>query len=55
MSPAATADSALAFWTFAGFSLASLLLVLYSFWLGYIDEMHGAYIEVAVRYRTHGW
>ncbi|MBB3639826.1 hypothetical protein [Variovorax atrisoli] len=55
MSPATATDSSFAFWTFASFSLASLLLILYSFWLCYTDEMHGAYIEIAERYRTHGW
>jgi hypothetical protein len=54
MSPVA-ADSSPAFWTFAGFSLASLLLILYSVRLCYIDEMHGAYIDDAEHYRLHGW
>jgi hypothetical protein len=53
MSPAA--DSSFAFWTFAGFSLASALLIVYSVRLAYIDEMQGAYIEAAERYRSHGW
>lgn len=55
MSPAAAADSSLAFWTFVGFSLLALLLILYSFWLGYIDEMRGTYIKDAQHYKTHGW
>ncbi|TSD59067.1 hypothetical protein FFI97_001675 [Variovorax sp. KBS0712] len=54
MSPVA-ADSSPAFWTLAAFSLASLLLIIYSVWLCYIDEVHGKYIEVAQHYKTHGW
>ncbi|AVQ80900.1 MULTISPECIES: hypothetical protein [unclassified Variovorax] len=54
MSPVA-ADSSPAFWTFAAFSLASLLLIIYSVRLCYIDEMHGTYIEDAQHYKTHGW
>lgn len=54
MSPVAV-DSSPALWTLAGFSLPSLLLIIYSVWLCYIDEVHGTYIEVAQRYKTHGW
>lgn len=54
MSPAA-ANSSPAFWTFAVFSLASLLLIIYSVRLCYIDEVHGTHIEDAHHYETHGW
>ena len=54
MSPAA-ADTSLALWTLAGFSLISLLLFIYSLRLCYIDEVHGTYIEDAQHYKTHGW
>ncbi|MEJ1126152.1 hypothetical protein V9L20_01145 [Variovorax sp. CCNWLW225] len=54
MSPAA-ADTSLALWTLAGFSLVSLLLLIYSAWLCYIDETRGAYIEAAQHYKVHGW
>lgn len=53
MSPAA-ADTSLAFWTLGGFSLVSLLLVIYSARLCYVDEVHGAYIGDAEHYRRHG-
>jgi uncharacterized membrane protein YedE/YeeE len=49
------ADTAPALWTFIGFSIATVLLLIYSAWLCYTDEMHGTYQEVAERYRTQGW
>jgi hypothetical protein len=54
MSPAA-ADTTLAFWTFTAFCVASLLMIVYSIRLCYIDEMHGAYVDDAEHYRRHGW
>jgi hypothetical protein len=54
MSPVAV-DTSVALWTLAGFSLASLLFFIYSAWLCYIDEMRGAYIDDAQRYKVHGW
>lgn len=54
MSPA-TADTSAVLWTLGGFSLASLLLFIYSARLCYIDEMRGAYIDDAQHYKTHGW
>jgi len=49
------ADKSLAGWTFVVFGGLSLLVLIYSIWLSYIDEVHGTYIDVAERYRTHGW
>lgn len=48
-------DTALAGWTFLSFACLSMLSLTYSIWLSYTDEMHGTYIKVAERYRTHGW
>ncbi|SES75432.1 hypothetical protein [Variovorax sp. OV084] len=49
------ADTALAGWTFLSFACLSMLALIYSIWLSYTDEAHGTYVEVAERYRTHGW
>lgn len=49
------ADTSIAFWTFAAFSLISLILLVYSVWLCYIDEVRQAYRGAAEHYKVHGW